>query len=50
MKPPLPFIPGNEVSGEVLEVGKGVKGFKAGDLVSLGGGGVKGGGGGCGEQ
>jgi hypothetical protein len=35
VKPPLPFIPGNEVSGEVLEVGKGVKGFKQGDLVSL---------------
>jgi hypothetical protein len=41
----------NEVSGEVL-VGKGVKGFKVGDIVSFfgRGGGVNGGRGGGGEQ
>ncbi len=30
---PLPFIPGNEGAGDVIAVGKGVKGFKAGDRV-----------------
>ncbi len=32
-QPPLPFIPGNEVSGRVLEVGPGVKGIQPGDAV-----------------
>ena len=31
--PPLPFSPGMEFSGEVVEVGKGVTGFKVGDRV-----------------
>jgi NADPH:quinone reductase-like Zn-dependent oxidoreductase len=35
VKPPLPFIPGNEVSGVVVQVAPGVKGFKPGDLVSF---------------
>jgi NADPH:quinone reductase len=30
-KPPLPFTPGNEVSGVVLAVGEGVQGFRPGD-------------------
>jgi len=32
-KPPFPFIPGSEFSGDVLEVGEGVQGFKKGDKV-----------------
>lgn len=32
-KPTLPFISGTEFSGEVLEIGPGVKGFVPGDLV-----------------
>jgi len=32
--PSLPFTPGSEGAGEVLEVGKGVKGFKPGDRVA----------------
>lgn len=32
-KPPLPFTPGTEVSGEILEVGPGVTGFELGDRV-----------------
>ena len=32
--PSIPFIPGNEGAGEVTEVGKGVKDFKAGDRVA----------------
>jgi NADPH:quinone reductase-like Zn-dependent oxidoreductase len=35
VKPPLPFIPGNEVSGVVVQVAPGVKGFRPGDLVSV---------------
>lgn len=33
--PTLPAIPGNEVVGEVVEVGQGVKGFGRGDRVAL---------------
>lgn len=44
IKPPLPFTPGIEVCGEVLEVGAGVKAFEPGDRVigtpSLPGGGL----------
>lgn len=32
--PSLPFTPGNEGAGEVVEVGKGVTGFKPGDKVA----------------
>lgn len=33
-KPPLPFVPGTEVSGVVREVAPGVSGFKVGDRVA----------------
>jgi len=33
VKPPLPFVPGAEVAGEVLAVGEGVTGFAVGDRV-----------------
>lgn len=33
VKPPLPFIPGAEIAGEVLECGAAVQGFKPGDRV-----------------
>jgi NADPH2:quinone reductase len=33
-KPPLPFTPGTEISGTVLEVAPGVSGFKPGDKVA----------------
>ena len=33
VKPPLPFTPGVELCGEVLEAGEGVAGFAAGDRV-----------------
>ncbi len=32
-KPPLPFTPGNDIAGVVLEVGEGVRHFKPGDEV-----------------
>ncbi len=38
VKPELPFIPGGEASGEVIELGPGVEGFKVGDRVLSGGG------------
>jgi NADPH:quinone reductase len=34
---PLPFVPGSEGAGEVLVVGKGVKGLKEGDRVAYAG-------------
>ena len=34
-KPPLPFIPGSEVSGVVMGIGPKVKGFKQGDHVRV---------------
>src|SRR6185503_9483166 len=33
VKPPLPFVPGAELSGVVREVGAGVEGFAAGDRI-----------------
>ncbi len=35
-KPELPFIPGGDVSGEVVALGKGVDGFSVGDRVVTG--------------
>ncbi len=32
--PPYPFTPGNEGAGEVVAIGKGVKGFRPGDRVA----------------
>lgn len=32
-KPPLPFVPGSEFSGEIIEVGKNVRGLDPGDRV-----------------
>ncbi len=32
--PSLPFTPGNEAAGEIVEIGKGVKDFKIGDRVA----------------
>lgn len=34
IKPPLPFSPGGELSGEIAAVGAGVTGFKTGDRVA----------------
>ncbi len=34
MKPKLPFIPGSEVSGKVIEVGRDVRTVIVGDSVS----------------
>jgi len=38
VKPPLPFVVGGEGAGVVTDVGEGVSGFTAGDLVLTGGG------------
>jgi NADPH:quinone reductase len=38
MKPPLPFVPGSELSGTVDAVGEGVKHLKVGDAVAAFGG------------
>jgi NADPH2:quinone reductase len=35
-KPPLPFIPGSEVAGEIAEIGPDVTGFAIGDRVCAG--------------
>ncbi len=34
-KPPLPFIPGFEVAGEIAEIGASVSGFAVGALVVM---------------
>jgi NADPH2:quinone reductase len=33
VKPPLPFSPGFEVSGDIVEIGTGIEGFQIGDRV-----------------
>lgn len=33
-KPPLPFVPGTEIAGEVIEVADGVEAFRPGDRVA----------------
>ena len=32
-KPPLPYVPGMDLTGTVLEIGEGVEGFRIGDRV-----------------
>jgi len=36
-KPPLPFVPGNEIAGEVVALGDGVGNLKIGDRIATGG-------------
>jgi NADPH2:quinone reductase len=36
-KPPLPFVPGNEISGEVVALGEGVTHLKVGQRIATGG-------------
>ena len=36
-KPPLPFVPGNEISGEVVALGDGVKNLEVGQRIATGG-------------
>ena len=36
-KPPLPFVPGNEISGEVVALGEGVSHLKVGQRIATGG-------------
>lgn len=33
IKPPLPFVPGSEIAGEIIEVGQDVEGWSVGDRV-----------------
>ena len=35
-KPAMPFVPGHDAAGEVIEVGSQVEGFRTGDRVSIG--------------
>jgi len=36
-KPPLPFVPGNEIAGEVVALGEGVTNLKVGQRIATGG-------------
>ena len=36
-KPPLPFVPGNEIAGEVVALGDGVANLKVGQRIATGG-------------
>ena len=36
-KPPLPFVPGNEIAGEVVALGEGAKDLKVGQRIATGG-------------
>lgn len=36
-KPPLPFVPGNEISGEVVALGEGVENLELGQRIATGG-------------
>ncbi len=36
-KPPLPFVPGNEISGEVVALGEGVENLEVGQRIATGG-------------
>ena len=36
-KPPLPFVPGNEIAGEIVALGDGVHDLKVGQRIATGG-------------
>src|SRR5712664_471363 len=36
-KPPLPFVPGNEIAGEILALGEGVRDLNVGQRIATGG-------------
>jgi Zn-dependent alcohol dehydrogenase len=36
-KPPLPFVPGNEIAGEIVALGEGVRELKVGQRIATGG-------------
>ena len=36
-KPPLPFVPGNEIAGEIVAMGEGVRDLKVGQRIATGG-------------